>query len=158
MFIDLEEQYDKIYRYCYMKTQHQQTAEDITQETFLRFLEDYTYKEMGKRMAYLYTIARNLCIDSFRRKKAVPLNEEIVQKERFVKENTEGMIVQNIDLKAALGRLEPEEQELIFWRYVNELPIQQIGRILGISRFAVYRRTRESLNKLRQDLGEEESL
>lgn len=158
MFIDLEEQYDKIYRYCYMKTQHQQTAEDITQETFLRFLEDYTYKEMGKRMAYLYTIARNLCIDSFRRKKAVPLNEKIVQKERFVKENTEGMIVQNIDLKAALGRLEPEEQELIFWRYVNELPIQQIGRILGISRFAVYRRTRESLNKLRQDLGEEESL
>ena len=39
MHTDLDEQYDKIYRYCYMKLRHQQTAEDITQETFLRFLE-----------------------------------------------------------------------------------------------------------------------
>ena len=35
--MDLEEQYDKIYRYCYFKVRHCQTAEDITQETFLRF-------------------------------------------------------------------------------------------------------------------------
>lgn len=56
MDTDLEEQYDKIYRFCYMKTKHRQSAEDITQETFLRFLEDHTYKEMGKMLAYLYTI------------------------------------------------------------------------------------------------------
>ena len=36
--MDLEERYDKLYRYCYMKTRHPQAAEDITQETFLRFL------------------------------------------------------------------------------------------------------------------------
>lgn len=32
--MDLSEQYDKIYRYCYFKVHHCQTAEDITQETF----------------------------------------------------------------------------------------------------------------------------
>lgn len=158
MSIDLEEQYDKIYRYCYMKTQHQQLAEDITQETFLRFLEDHTYREMGKKMAYLYTIARNLCMDSFRKRKTVPLNEEIVQNEKLVQYDTADSIVQSIDLKEALGQLAPEEEELIFLRYVNELPIQQISSILGISRFAVYRRTRECLDKLKQMLGEEEWL
>ena len=36
--IDIEEQYDKIYRYCYFKLKNQHLSEDITQETFLRFL------------------------------------------------------------------------------------------------------------------------
>ncbi len=36
MRADMDEQYDKIYRYCYMKLKHRQAAEDVTQETFLR--------------------------------------------------------------------------------------------------------------------------
>ena len=39
MSMDLEKEYEKIYRYCYMRLRHQQWAEDVTQETFLRFLE-----------------------------------------------------------------------------------------------------------------------
>lgn len=49
MPMNLEDDYDKIYRYCYMKVHHQQAAEDITQETFLCFLETNTYRDMGKR-------------------------------------------------------------------------------------------------------------
>ena len=67
--MDLKEQYDNIYRYCHMKTGHPETAEDLTQETFLRFLEDTGYQEQGRQLAYLYTIARNLCMDYFRRNK-----------------------------------------------------------------------------------------
>lgn len=150
MSIDLEEQYDKIYRYIYMKTSHQQLAEDITQETFLRFLEDHTYQEMGKRLAYLYTIARNLCMDSFRRKKETEFKEELVQQDK-----TEEVIC-SVALGEALKKLTLKEQELIFLRYVNELPIYQICKIIGISRFAVYRKTKECLEKLKQELGEEE--
>lgn len=58
--MDLEERYDKLYRYCYMKTRHPQTAEDITQETFFRFLRTHNVGEMERHTAYLYTIARNL--------------------------------------------------------------------------------------------------
>lgn len=39
MSMELEEQYDRIYRYCYYKLRDVQQAEDITQETFLRYLE-----------------------------------------------------------------------------------------------------------------------
>ena len=55
--MDLEELYDKVYRYCYMKLRHPQAAEDITQEAFLRFLRVYEEREIRKRTAYLYTIA-----------------------------------------------------------------------------------------------------
>ena len=61
MHIDIDEQYDKVYRYCYFRVKNQHLAEDITQETFLRFLESDTYKNQGKSLHYLYTIARNLC-------------------------------------------------------------------------------------------------
>ena len=52
--------------------------------------------------------------------------------------------------------MEQEERELIFLRYVNEVPVGDIGKILGLSRFAVYRRLREILRKLKIELREEE--
>ena len=58
--MDLENAYDKIYRYVYFRIQNQTVAEDITQETFLHFISQkgniHDYE-----MKYLYTIARNLC-------------------------------------------------------------------------------------------------
>ena len=36
--MDLHEQYDRIYRYLYFRLHDRHTAEDLTQETFLRFL------------------------------------------------------------------------------------------------------------------------
>ena len=36
--MDLENAYDKIYRYVYFKVKNQTVAEDITQETFLHFI------------------------------------------------------------------------------------------------------------------------
>ncbi len=71
--MDLEEQYDKLYRYCYSKVHQRELAEDITQEAFLRFLESRYYVNNGKSLQYLYTTARNLCIDEYRKKKAVPI-------------------------------------------------------------------------------------
>ncbi len=48
--MDIEEQYNKIYRYCYMKTRDHHTSEDLTQENFLRFLENHSYREIGKQI------------------------------------------------------------------------------------------------------------
>lgn len=73
--MDLEELYDKLYRYCYMKTRHPQTAEDLTQEAFLHFLRTRDVSEIKKQTAYLYTIARNLCIDFYRTRQALPLEQ-----------------------------------------------------------------------------------
>ncbi len=55
--MDIEEQYDKIYRFCYLRVRHRETAEDITQETFLRYLEHPQYHSLDKTLQLLYTIA-----------------------------------------------------------------------------------------------------
>ena len=62
--MDIEEQYDKIYRYCYFKLYDKQLAQDITQETFLRFYRQGLRLDRNKVLPYLYTIAKNLCVDT----------------------------------------------------------------------------------------------
>lgn len=150
MALELEEQYDKIYKYCYMKIHHRQVAEDITQETFLRFLENHNYKEIGKKLSYLYTIARNLCMDQFRKNEGLSLTEDIGDK------GIENEIIQSLTLKQAVLHLELDEQELIFLRYVNEIPINHISVIMNISRYSVYRKTKECLKKLQKEIKKEE--
>ena len=144
IYIDLEEQYRKIYRYCYFKLQHQQLAEDITQETFLKFYESNQYVEAGKKVRYLYKIAHNLCVDLYRKEKidTKPLTDEL-----FV-EDTEEEILTSIAVKRALMQLEQVEQEILLLRYVNEVPVSDICNILHISRFALYRKTKEHFKNI----------
>ncbi len=76
--MDYSKQYDKIYRYCYFRLKNKETAEDITQETFLRFLKHGEYQGKGNELHYLYVIARNLCIDEYRRRAVAGAQEEFV--------------------------------------------------------------------------------
>lgn len=144
MSADLQEQYNKIYRYCYMKLGHRQTAEDLTQETFLRFFADRRYQDMGRELAYLYTIARNQCIDYYRKQKPLALPEELPGG------SEEDELLTSFALQEAVKKLSPEDQELIFLKYVNELSAAEIGKILGWSRFAVYRRLKSCLKRLKE--------
>ena len=47
-----------------------ETAEDLLQETFMRVIKGAdAYKRQAKFTTWLYTIARNLCVDQTRRRK-----------------------------------------------------------------------------------------
>lgn len=140
MSINVEEQYDKIYRYCYFKLRHQQTAEDLTQETFLRYFQRYGYKREEEALKCLYTIARNLCIDEYRKSREDIMHEEGIWGKNICGDMQEKQIVNSLAVQKALSELGQDEQELLLLRYVNEVPVAAIGQIYGISRFAVRRR------------------
>jgi len=149
MSIDMEEQYDKIYRYCYFKLHHRETAEDITQETFLRYFEKYNCATAEQTLKCLYTIARNLCIDEYRRRPAAPLDETMPDRS---KEEQEEQILTSLAVKSALSQLKSSDQELLLLRYVNGVPVSALGQILGISRFAAYRRLLAAAKSFREKL------
>ncbi|MDE7307488.1 MAG: RNA polymerase sigma factor [Lachnospiraceae bacterium] len=141
MSMELEEQYDRIYRYCYYKLRDVQQAEDITQETFLRYLEYNKNKDIKRPLAFLYTIARNLCIDWFRRQNTEELPEQLP--EQLSAEETENHMLDSISLRQALLELEERERELVLLRFVNEVPVADLSKIYKISRFALYRETKK---------------
>ena len=151
MLLDIDEQYEKIYRYCFLRVRHKETAEDITQETFLRYLEHPRYHSTDKTLQLLYTIAGNLCKDEFRRKKT----EELTDAEESA-ENVEKGVLSSCALQQALDRLSEEDREIILLRYVNEVPVNVIAKLYNISRFALNRRIKRILSELHGYLGKEE--
>lgn len=150
MSMDLEEQYDRIYRYCYFKVRRQEVAEDITQETFLRFYERFGHYGNEWTLQYLYRVAHNLCIDEYRRPVMEQLSEEIPG------EGYEKEVTTKISIQAALEVLSEEEKEILLLRYVNEVSVAVICKLLQISRFALYRKMKKALKKLQYELREEE--
>lgn len=146
--MDLEKQYDKIYRYCYFKVHHCQTAEDITQETFLRFFSRHLSLDSNKELPYLYTIARNLCVEEYRKNlKETECSENDLSGYDPSEDWTDTILLKNI-----ISKLPKEEQELLLLRYANDVPIASICKITGISRFAVYRRMTKILKHLKSEL------
>ncbi len=144
MTLDIDREYDRIYRYCYYRLRSREEAEDVTQETFLRYFASDTYQDTGRTLQYLYTIARNLCIDERRRPLTQPLPEDLPSEE--------GDPLDAAALRSELNRLSPEDRELVLLRYVNEVPMNVLCKLYGVSRFALYRRLQDLLKRLRQRL------
>ena len=143
--MDIESYYDKIYKYIYFKVNNKTRAEDLTQETFLRFMKS----ECNEPERYLYTIAGNLCIDEYRRIKPVFTEDEDITQ---VEEIFEDKILEKQVLANALKVLSDEDREMIVLRFVNEEPIGEIAKLYGISRFALTRRLNKAKNRLKEEL------
>ena len=70
--------YAEILSYCRYHCLDQAEAEDLTQETFLRFMENIaSYHHIGKAKNYLYVIAGNLCKNHAKKWKAESVEQEL---------------------------------------------------------------------------------
>ena len=148
--MNLEDQYDRIFKYLYFRLHDRHIAEDLTQEAFLRFLASRTYRDENRQLQYLYTIARNLCNQHYRDREitySLEETEDLPESESF-----EQSLLQRLSLRDALEKLSPEEREMLFLRYINEVPVSVMGGLYNISRFAVYRKLNSILKKLRSSV------
>ena len=137
---EIEELYDKIYRYCFYKLRNSAYAEDITQETFLRFFAQNT----DINAAYIFTIAKNLCTDFFRRKQTEELTDDYPSEDFSDKSDTK------IAVRTALEKLDEQHREILVMRYIAEMSVNETAESLGISRFALYRLERAALAKMKK--------
>ncbi len=61
--------YPAIFRYCLFHINDRGYAQDLTQETFVKFFTNFDkYVHSGKALNYLYVIAGNACKDYYRKK------------------------------------------------------------------------------------------
>ena len=56
-------------------------------------------------------------------------------------------LIRKIEVNQALDKMPEEDKELLILRYMNEVPLSDICKIMGISRFALYRK----LNSVKRD-------
>lgn len=144
--------YPKILTYCRMHLDDDGYAEDMTQETFVRFFRNLKqYQHYGKAVNYLYVIAGNVCRDYYRKNKEIPV-EQIAESADCGTEHLDG----KIDIQAALDGLPDEIREVAVLFFVQERRQKEIARILGIGLPLVKYRIRKARELLLAYLGKED--
>jgi RNA polymerase sigma-70 factor (ECF subfamily) len=142
-------------------------AEDLTQETFLRVVKQAaTYEQRAKFTTWLFTLARNLCIDASRRRKhrkaqsldatneeGASLLERTPSAGPAVDRQAIGRQLQE-RLEHAISELPDDQREVFLMRESADLSFKEIAEILGVSENTVKSRMRYALEKLRASLDE----
>lgn len=144
--------YEDIYKFCCWKIRDPTEAQDITQDTFIRFMNAAeTYADIERPKALLYTIAKNLCLNWINRARPKSLDGLEAGYTPSVNDFSDES-VQKTDLYNALSALPDDRQEILLLRYGQELKVNEIAEILGLSRFQVMYQIRGALNQLRKSL------
>lgn len=148
--------YKKILDYCVYHCMDKSYAEDLTQETFVRFfakLSDYHYR--GKTINYLYTIAGNLCKDYFKKAKDSRLDELTIETQTCLGVSGADDILDKIAIQDALMELQEELREIIVLYYFQGLKLTEISDVLHIGLPLVKYRMRQAKLRLEKLLRED---
>lgn len=115
----------RIYRYCLMRLNSRQDAEDVTAEVFARYLEKGVQPHQFVA-PWLFKVAGNLCIDHHRKAARLrPLDEApIVSPEASPP-------WQNQEAWRALSGLRTDEQQVIFLKAVEGMSFKEVAAFLG---------------------------
>ena len=129
--------FDKIYRYVYVRVRNQAEAEDLTQDVFIKALGaigSYKWRDLPFA-AWLFRIAHNRVIDHVRKiskEKRANLEEaSAVSMEDPV--NIAEKHYEAQQLKAALERLPKAQREVATLRFIAQLSIAEVAKTLGKS-------------------------
>ena len=129
-------------------------AEDMVQETFLAvWRKAHLYStERGAAVTWIFTIARNLRIDQFRRQSNRPY-EDLEDVSLASDEPCSTVIVEQREIVdrvgLALKTLTPDQQEVVRLSFIHDLPHAQIAEKIGIPLGTVKSRLRLAYERLR---------
>jgi RNA polymerase sigma-70 factor (ECF subfamily) len=122
---------NKLFAYLMRMTGDYHLADDIMQESFIRFLERYGNAE--KSAPLLYAIARNLVVDESRRKKTGTPLENFTDDCCGDQENYFMVREEYRRMLEALQQLSLEDRELLALVAGGDCSYREIGKILGLN-------------------------
>lgn len=167
----LERHKNPVYSFVLRSCRRPAQAEELVQEVWLRVVRQAdSYQRRAKFTTWLYTIARNLCIDhsrKMRHRQERSLDEPLGGDEDgdrtllgTVADDRPGADGLMEDeqfagaLYAALEELPPEQREVFLMRERQNLKFREIADIVGIPENTVKSRMRYALEFLRRRLAE----
>ena len=149
-----------LFDYAVRRVGSPQLAEDLVAETFQRFLEALQ-KGGGPEeylQAYLYRITHNLITDHYRREPPPPLqlDEERLHQEEGGPKEIVARRLQAENLRRALQRLTPGQQQVIVLKYLQGFSNQEVARVMEKSVGAIKAQAHRGLASLERILQEDQ--
>lgn len=141
----------KLYAFIYYKVHHRETAQDLLADTFMRALQAIPRYDAarGGAAAWLYTIARHLVIDHYRRQRpllSVDDAWDLASGDDPAEEADFRLKAETV--RAHLQRLNSTERDIVVMRIWQELSYAEIAAALGKSEDACKVSFSRSLKKL----------
>ena len=149
----IRKNYADIYAYCFRRLGHRETAEDLTQETFLRIMGSVErYREYGKIKNYLYVIAGNVIRDYYRKPKEISAEDDMENAGASMTDAGVEQAAERMEIREALAGLESPDREIVILRYYQELKIKDIAAVTGMPASTVRYRLKTAEKELRRML------
>ena len=151
----IRKHYKDVYNFCYRKTADSNIAADLTQETFLKLAHSiHSYVHDGKFKNYLFTIARNFCIDYYRKQKAViPFNESL---DKPANDESLNRVEQSEIVMHALNELPDIQKDVVILRFYHDMKVRDIAKITNSSLPTTKSRLKQGLDKLKKLIHKED--
>ena len=146
---------DRIYRYAFYQVKDKMTAEDITEEVFVKAWKAIdSCKGKGHTFsAWIYRIAHNHIINTFRNmRKCVSMEMENLTELSDPKLEVE-MTLDRQELQAVLADLPQNQRQVVILKFIEGLDNREIGQIMKKSEGAIRILQMRALTTLRQKLG-----
>ena len=147
-----EEAIRRLYAYAAYRLGPGADAEDVVSETIertLRYRDSYD-ESAGSPIAWMIGIA-NRCIADVLRERSRRLDVQ-VEDLAGVQSDFSADLAMRSDIRAAVGRLEERDRELIALRYGADLSAREIGRVLALRTNTVEVALHRALARLRVSL------
>ena len=127
---------DMVYTLCIRMVKNNMIAEELTQDSFLKaYRSIHSYRSESKFSTWLYRIAYNTCISSFRKNRI-----DEVELSDFNQETSINAGLVNLEegdrnemLKKLILSLKKEDQVIIQLFYLEELSIKEICEVTGLT-------------------------
>ena len=146
---------DRIYRYVFHQVKDKMTAEDITEEVFIKAWKaiDSCRGKEQTFLPWLYRIAQNQLIDNLRSRRKHPTIEiETVDTAGGPQLEAEGDWERQ-ELLGMIACLPQNQRQVIILKFIEGLDNREIADIMGKSQGAIRVSQMRALAKLRKDLG-----
>ncbi|MDO4267899.1 MAG: RNA polymerase sigma factor [Eubacteriales bacterium] len=158
-FHQLYENTDRtIYSYILSLTKNSHDAEEVMQETYMKvWITAASYVPQGKPLAWMFTIARNICYMRFRQQKRMAdagLDELTGAETGEVCLSLENM-TDALVLRAALELLKEEDRQIVLLHASAGLKHREIAAALQMPLATVLSRYNRAIRKLKEYLKEE---
>lgn len=126
----------RVYNLAYRFTNRHESAEDLTQEVFIRIyrsLDQYD-SSLGELSSWLMRLARNLIIDDYRKRQRQPADssddlDDHIHHLRIEADSPHRRIERqerSLQVRAAINKLSPELRECLILRDIDDLSYQEI--------------------------------
>lgn len=157
----------KVFNFILRQTGRRASAEELLQEVWLRVIRGAkVYQPNARFTTWLYTMARNLCVDAARKeshRKTESLEDSAPDApalaDRLAGEGPEperaahSLGVRPL-LRKAISELPAEQREVFLLREYSGIPFKEIARVTGVPEPTVKSRMRYALSALQRALGE----